>query len=205
MRKRAVDLWAIAAAAGILALAAAMLLIPNSAIGPNARLAGWVLLGAGALEIAGAAVRRGQLVRRIELLLGCVTLGAAVLILVRPQAYPVIYVAITCLLVRGVGAVVAAALSARAVRLWVMGRGVTDLALGAILLAGAPLAAVISIISGNRWPDRSGAILTNFIGLSMVATGLSLLGLALTHARFIAPRKEGEADRAQAQSGSPPR
>ena len=67
-------------------------------------------------------------------------------------------------------------------RLWVLARGLVDLLLGGMLLAGAPLAAVISIISGNRWPDRAGAVLTNFVAISMLATGLSLLGLAL-HAR----------------------
>jgi uncharacterized membrane protein HdeD (DUF308 family) len=181
-----VNLWVVATAAGIVALGLTMLFIPNSEIGANARIAGWVLLGAGALEVAGAAARRRLLVRKIELMLGGVTVGAALLILMRPEAFPLIYVAITCLLVRGVGAVVAAALSRAGVRLWVLGRGAVDLALGLILLAGAPLSAVISIISGNRWPDRSGAVLTNFVALSMLATGLSLLGLALMRRRAAA-------------------
>lgn len=168
-----------ACAAGIVALGLVLLFLPGSAIGPNARVTGWVLLGAGALELIGAMTRRRTAVRRIELLLGAVTIGAAALILVHPQAYPLLFVAITCLLLRGVGAVVAAFMSAGEVRFWVLGRGFVDLVLGGILLAGAPLAAVVSIISGNRWPDRSGAVLTNFVALSMLVTGLSLLGLAL--------------------------
>ena len=179
MVPRHANLWVLAAGAGILGLGLVLLFLPGSAIGPNARITGWLLLGAGALEIAAAAARRRPGVRRIELLLGCVTIGAAALILVRPEAYPLLFVAITCLLVRGVGAVAAGAMTSGEVRFWVVGRGMIDIVLGAVLVAGAPLAAVISIVSGNRWPDRSGAVLTNFVALSMLVTGISLVGLAL--------------------------
>jgi uncharacterized membrane protein HdeD (DUF308 family) len=185
---RHANAWVIASAAGIVLLAIGMLLLPNSSIGPNARLSGWVLLGAGILELAGALARRRPPVRKIELVLGLVTIGAAGLILVRPEAYPLLFVAITCLLLRGIGAVVAGFLSRGTIRMWVVGRGLFDLALGGVLLAASPLAAVVSIISGNRWPDRGGAVLTNFVALSMLVTGLSLLGLALTAGRGGKPR-----------------
>jgi uncharacterized membrane protein HdeD (DUF308 family) len=171
--------WVMGAAAGILVLGVVLLFLPQSSIGPNARITGWVLLGAGALELVAALARRRAAVRRIEFVLGAVTVGAALLILLRPEAFALIWVAITCLLLRAVGAVVAGVLSAGAVRIWVLARGLVDLALGGVLLAGAPLAAVVSIISGNRWPDRSGAVLTNFVAISILATGISLLGLAL--------------------------
>jgi hypothetical protein len=129
-------------------------------------------------------------VKRIELLLGAVTIGAALLILVRPEAFPLLFVAIACLLLRGVGAVAAGLMAPRSVRAWVVGRGLFDLGLGAILIAGAPLAAIISIISGNRWPDRAGAVLTNFVALSMIVAGLSLLGLALSAGRRGAPEPD---------------
>lgn len=189
MVMRHANLWVIASAAGIVALAVAMLLLPNSAIGPNARLGGWVLFGAGVLEIMGGLARRRPPVRKVELLLGGVTIAAALLILVRPQAYPLLFVAITCLLLRGVGAVAVGFMSSGAIRAWVVARGLFDVLLGAVLLAGAPLAAVVSIISGNRWPDRSGALLTNFVAVSMLVTGISLLGLALT-ARNKTPARE---------------
>jgi uncharacterized membrane protein HdeD (DUF308 family) len=176
---RNANLWVIASASGIVLLGIVLLLIPNSSIGPNARITGWLLLGAGALEVLGGLARRRPAVRRMEILLGSVAIGAALLILFRPGAYPLLFVAITCLLLRAVGAVVAAVMSPGEVRVWVLGRGLVDLALGGILLAGAPLAAVVSIISGNRWPDRSGAVLTNFVAISMLATGIALLGLAL--------------------------
>jgi CBS-domain-containing membrane protein len=112
-------------------------------------------------------------------LLGGVTVGAALLILVSPGAYPPLFIAITCLLARAAGAVVAAFLSGGEVRVWVLGRALVDLTLGGILLAAAPLAAIVSIISGNRWPDRAGAVLTNFVAVSMLATGIAMLGLAL--------------------------
>jgi len=194
MVPRHANLWVLAAGAGILGLGLVLLFLPGSAIGPNARITGWLLLGAGALEIAAAAARRRPGVRRIELLLGCVTIGAAALILVRPEAYPLLFVAITCLLVRGVGAVAAGAMTSGEVRFWVVGRGMIDIVLGAVLVAGAPLAAVISIVSGNRWPDRSGAVLTNFVALSMLVTGISLLGLALR-----ARRRAAEAAHRDAQ------
>ena len=180
---RHANLWVILSAGGIVLLGLVMLAIPSSDIGPNARGSGWVLLGAGVLELAGGLMRRRPPVRRIELLLGLVTIGAALLILLRPEAYPLLFIAMTCLLLRGVGAVAAGFMSTGLVRAWVVGRGLIDLALGAILVAGAPLAAIVSIISGNRWPDRAGAVLTNFVALSMLVTGLSLLGLALTAGR----------------------
>lgn len=179
MTLRNANHWVIASASGIILLAIVLLLIPNSSIGPNARITGWLLLAAGALEALGGLARRRPVVRRAEILLGLVAVGAALLILFRPDAYPLLFVAITCLLLRAVGAVVAAVLSPGEVRVWILGRGLVDLALGGILLAGAPLAAVVSIISGNRWPDRAGAVLTNFVAVSMLATGFALLGLAL--------------------------
>ena len=185
MALRSANAWVMAAAGGIVLLGLVLLAVPGSAIGPNAQITGWLLFAAGALELVAAMARRRPAVRRIELLLGCVTVGVALLIVVRPGAYPLLFIAIICLLVRAVGAVVAGVLSAGAVRLWVLARGLVDLALGGMLLAGAPLAAVISIISGNRWPDRAGAVLTNFVAISMIATGVSLLGLAL-HARRVA-------------------
>lgn len=183
MTLRHANLFVILAAGGIVLLGLAMLAIPSSAIGPNARMSGWVLFAAGGLELFAAVTRRRPPVKRIELLMGAVTIGAALLILVRPEAYPLLFVAITCLLLRGVGAVAAGLMAPRSVRAWVVGRGLFDLGLGAILIAGAPLAAIISIISGNRWPDRAGAVLTNFVALSMIVAGLSLLGLALAAGR----------------------
>jgi len=179
MTLRNANRWVMASATGIVILAIGLLLVPNSTIGPNAQLTGWVLLVAGALEMACSIARRRRAVRRIEVLLGAIAVGAALLILLWPGAYPLLFVAITCLLIRAAGAVVAAFLSSGEVRVWVLGRALVDLLLGGILLAGAPLAAIVSIISGNRWPDRSGAVLTNFVAISMLATGLAMLGLAL--------------------------
>lgn len=179
MTLRNANRWVMAAAAGIVLLAIGLLLVPNSSIGPNARLTGWVLLAAGGLEMLCSVARRRRAVRRIEILLGGVTIGAALLILVSPGAYPPLFIAITCLLARAAGAVVAAFLSGGEVRVWVLGRALVDLTLGGILLAAAPLAAIVSIISGNRWPDRAGAVLTNFVAVSMLATGIAMLGLAL--------------------------
>lgn len=179
MTLRNANRWVMASATGIVLLAIGLLLLPNSSIGPNARLTGWVLLAAGALEMLCSLARRRRAVRRIEILLGGVTVGAALLILVSPGAYPPLFIAITCLLARAAGAVVAAFLSGGEVRVWVLGRALVDLTLGGILLAAAPLAAIVSIISGNRWPDRAGAVLTNFVAVSMLATGIAMLGLAL--------------------------
>ncbi|HEX8654569.1 MAG TPA: hypothetical protein VF693_05030 [Allosphingosinicella sp.] len=179
MTLRNANRWVMVSATGIVLLAVGLLLVPNSSIGPNAQLTGWVLLAAGALEMACSIARRRRAVRRIEILLGAIAVAAALLILFWPGAYPLLFVAITCLLIRAAGAVVAAFLSSGEVRVWVLGRALVDLLLGGILLAGAPLAAIVSIISGNRWPDRSGAVLTNFVAISMLATGLAMLGLAL--------------------------
>jgi uncharacterized membrane protein HdeD (DUF308 family) len=184
MMLRNANLWVMASASGILLLGLVLLFIPMSEVGPNPRITGWLLLGAGLLELGGAASRRRPSVRRIEIVLGGVTIATALLILLRPEAFALLFVAIVCLLVRGIGAVAAAFLSSGQTRLWVLGRGLIDLALGGILIAGAPLSAIVSIVSGNSWPDRSGAVLTNFVAASMLVTAISLLGLALRAKRL---------------------
>jgi uncharacterized membrane protein HdeD (DUF308 family) len=136
MTLRNANRWVMASATGIVILASGLLLVPNSTIGPNAQLTGWVLLAAGALEMACSIARRRRAVRRIEVLLGAIAVGAALLILLWPGAYPLLFVAITCLLIRAAGAVVAAFLSSGEVRVWVLGRALVDLLLGGILLAG---------------------------------------------------------------------
>ncbi len=118
-------------------------------------------------------------IRRIELVLSCVTLGAVLLILLRPEAYPLMIITAMCLALRGVGASVAAFGADGAVGGWVLARGMADLVLTTILMVGAPAAAIISLISGVPWPPRGAAVLTNFVAVSVIATGISLLVPAL--------------------------
>ena len=121
------------------------------------------------------------------------TLGAALLVLLRPAAYPLLFVATICLAIRGVGALVAAGLAAPVVRLWMLARGAADLILAGMLMVGAPLAALISTISGVRWPEGAGLVLVNFVGLSVLVTGLALLGIGRSHRRSSEPAETGAA------------
>jgi uncharacterized membrane protein HdeD (DUF308 family) len=171
--------WSAISGAGITLIGIVLLLMPIQGRASAIPLAGTALLLAGLLELLTGLKGSRAPVRQISTVLAIVTLLGALLILVRPEAYPLTFVAIVCLAVRGVGAVVAAFFSSRLVRPWVLGRGVVDILLTAILIAGAPLAAVITVIAGSRWPKGGAEILTNFVAVSILATGLSLLGVAL--------------------------
>jgi len=169
--------WSAIAGAGIAAVGLVLLIAPVGEKG-GAAVAGFALLAAGLLEAMSGFKSSRRPVRRIELMLSLVTLGAALLVLLRPEAYPLLFVAITCLAARGVGAVVAASHSEGPTRLYVLARGIADLVLAAILVAGAPLASLITMVSARSWPPDGAAVLANFVALSMMATGLSLLGVS---------------------------
>lgn len=165
------------AAAGIVALGLVVLFLPYSSFGTSARGVGWAVLAAALLELAIALATRREVLSQVSVALGLVTAATALLILFRPGAYPPVFVAMACLLVRGVGAAVAAFLARR---IWVALRAAVDLVLASLLIAGAPVAAVISVITASRWPDHGSAVLTNFVAVSMVATGLSLVAFVLS-------------------------
>jgi uncharacterized membrane protein HdeD (DUF308 family) len=181
--------WSAIAGAGITLVGIALLLIPVGGRDTAVPITGWALVAAGLLEFASGLKSSRAPVRRIELLMAGVTLGAALLVLLRPAAYPLVFVAITCLAIRGVGAVAAAFFSSTAVRWWVLARGAFDILLAAVLTTGAPLSAVISTISGAKWPRGGAEVLTNFVAVSILAAGLSLLAIALT-----GHKARGEAD-----------
>lgn len=175
--------WAWAAAGGgmILVLGLVLVFLPVTSRSTFAQTTGWFLIVASMLELAVgmkiAPAREG----RIVITLSLVTLAAALLVLLRPGAYPLIFVAILCLAIRGVGALVAAASGEGRLQFWVLARGLIDLLLGGILVSGAPLIAVISVLSGKTWPPNSAATLGNFVAMSMISAGICLLGMAWSH------------------------
>lgn len=172
--------WSTGAGVGISLLGAILLLNPVGERDTAALITGGVVLAAAALEFL-VGLRSGRApIRRIELIMSVVTLGSALLILLRPGAYPLIVVATLCLVLRGMGAVAAAAVADGRARFWVLGRGVVDLGLALVLVAGVPLMAVISVISGVPWPPRGADVLANFVALSVLITGLSLIGVGFT-------------------------
>ena len=177
--------WAWAAAGGglILLLGLVLVLLPVTSRNTFAQTTGWFLVVASMLELAVglkiAPAREGRIVVTLSL----VTLAAALLVLLRPDAYPLIFVAMICLAIRGVGALVAAASGAGRLQLWVLARGLVDLVLGGMLISGAPLTAVISVLSGKTWPPSGTAILGNFVAISMISAGICLLGMAWSHRR----------------------
>ena len=163
----------------IVLLGTALALMPVSGREASIPWTVCILLGAALLELFVGLTSSRSWVRRVEILLSCVTVGAVLLILLRPQAYPLVVIAAICLAVRGVGASVAAFEPGGVVRGSVLLRGLVDLTLTTILMVGAPVAAAISMISGAPWPPVGAAVLTNFLAVSTIATGLSLLGSSL--------------------------
>jgi len=170
--------WTTRCGAAIVLLGTVLILMPVGGREASVQVTGWILLVAALLELVVGLKSLCPSVRKIETLLSVVTLGAVLLILLGPAAYPLMIIAAICLAVRGVGASVAAFDASGAVRGWVLARGLTDLILATILMVGAPAAAIISVISGVPWPPRGAAVLANFVAVSMIASGLSLLGLA---------------------------
>lgn len=176
-------LWSASTGAAIAVIGLILLVLPVADRAAAVRLAGYSLLAAALVEaVAGVKSSRAP-VRQIELLMSAVTFGAGLFVLLRPSTFPLVFLAMLCLTIRGVGALVAGARSIAGIRGWVMARGAADILLAATLMAGAPLAAVISILSGRRWPPGGGAILMNFVAISLLLTGLSLVAVGLTHRR----------------------
>jgi uncharacterized membrane protein HdeD (DUF308 family) len=174
--------WVLATVGGglILLLGAILLILPVGSRASFAQTAGWLLMAAGAIELFVGIKSGASIDGRITTLLSGVTLAAALVVLFRPDAYPLIFIAILCLAVRGIGALIAAFIGRDGVQPWVLARGVVDSALAVILIGGAPLSAVISVLSGRRWPPSGHALLGNFIAWSMVAAGICLIGVALS-------------------------
>jgi hypothetical protein len=188
--------WSLILGALMALLGFALLVLPVG--GPEGvQLTGYILMAAAVLEAA-AGLKSSRNVRVIELLLSAVAFGAAMFILLRPSLYPLTFVAILCLAVRGVGAVIAGAFSGGSVGRWVIARGAFDLALMVILLVGAPFSAAVSVISGvaltgERWPANGDIILVNFVAASIFVTGLCLVSIGLTRSRQagdLAPTRE---------------
>jgi hypothetical protein len=170
--------WSMPVGTGIALLGAVLLIIPVSGRQAVVMTGAFVLVAA-AMELVLSLRANDPSVRRIELALSAIAFLSALLILANPIAFRLLFVAIFCLGLRGLGAIAAAFLSAGAVRLWILAQGLVDMLLAAILIAGAPVAAVISIIAGGRWPPGSAAILANFIALSLLAAGVSLIGVGI--------------------------
>jgi uncharacterized membrane protein HdeD (DUF308 family) len=176
-------LWAAAGGVVILLLGLLLLFLPVTGRSAFARTTGWFLVGAGMVELAVGLRGTPSIEGRIVTLLSAFTLAAALLVLLRPGAYPLMFVATLCLAIRGVGAIAAAVVGGGGPQLWVLARGLVDLLLGAILMIGAPVVAVITVLAGTRWPPSGTAVLGNFIAISMIAAGMCLAGLAWTHRR----------------------
>jgi len=176
-------LWAAAGGAFILLLGLLLVSLPVTSRSAFAQTTGWFLVAAGIAELAVGFRSTPSAEGRIMILLSGVTLAAALLVLLRPGAYPLMFVATLCLAIRGVGAIAAAVAGRGGPQLWVLARGLVDLLLGAILMVGAPVIAVITVLAGTRWPPSGTAVLGNFIAVSMIAAGLCLLGLAWSRRR----------------------
>lgn len=177
--------WVLATVGGgqIVLLGVVLLLLPVGSRAGFAQTTGWLLMAAGAIELFVGIRSAPSAEGRITTLLSAVTLAAAFLILFAPNAYPPIFIAILCLAVRGIGASIAAFIGKEGLQPWVLARGAVDSGLAMILIAGAPLSAIISVLSGRKWPPSGHAILGNFIAWSMVAAGICLIGLAISKRR----------------------
>jgi uncharacterized membrane protein HdeD (DUF308 family) len=170
----------VAAAAGVLIILLALgaLLLPLEHGFPRRLVVGWLLIPAGAFELAAALVRRGH--RPSAAVAAVATLLAGLRLVVDPHAgfFPVLNLVILWLVVRSVALLFSTYCTRSPLASWTGFAAATDLLLAVLLLAGAPIALLVVSLFG---PTPS--IVATFawvFGLSFVATGAMLLAVSAT-------------------------
>jgi uncharacterized membrane protein HdeD (DUF308 family) len=150
-------------------------LLPMVQPGRGSTVVGWLLLMAGTFEITAAAVRGFHEVRRARIAAGCITGLAGLLFILNPilGLFPLLYIVIAWLFLRGVILLTAAYRSSRMFTMWIAISGLADLLLAIILIVGLPLAALIHGLFGPT-PE----IVAHFAWIfaaSFLVTGVSLI------------------------------
>ena len=168
----------ISATAGVLImlLAAGALLLPLQRELPGRLVVGWLLIAAGAIELASAYVRRRH--RRSGALAAMATLLAGIRLAADPGANfsAVMNMVILWLVVRGAALLFSAARTQRPLGSWIALAAATDLLLALALLAGLPVALLVYGLFGET--PQIVATFAWVFGASFIATGALLLAFA---------------------------
>jgi uncharacterized membrane protein HdeD (DUF308 family) len=137
---------------------------------------GWLLLGAGAIELIAASARRIH--RPSASIAGVATVLAGLRLVLDPHAgfFPVLNLVILWLIVRAAALAFAASRCRGSLQNWFLVAAATDFLLAVLLLSGMPIALVVWGLFG-----RTSEIVATFawvLAISFVATGATLIAVA---------------------------
>jgi uncharacterized membrane protein HdeD (DUF308 family) len=176
MSDRRYKLAATLAGVLIMLLAAGALLLPLQQQLPGRLVVGWLLIAAGAIELAAVTARRRHI--KTAAVAAVATLVAGIRLAVDPGAnlFAVMNVVILWLVVRGAALLYSAARTRPPLGTWIGLAAATDLLLALGLLAGLPVALLVYGLFGP-----TPLIVAQFawvFGASFIATGALLLAIA---------------------------
>lgn len=160
----------------IMLLAVGALLLPLQPAVPGRLVVGWLLIAAGAIELATSFVRRRH--RKSVALAAAATLLVGIRLAADPSAdfFAMLNMVILWLVVRGAALLFSAARTDRPLKNWISLAAATDLLLALGLLAGLPVALLVYGLFGPT--PQIVATFAWVFGASFVATGALLLAIA---------------------------
>ena len=163
-------------AIGLLGALAAILPSFNDTAGGT--VIGWLLLAAGIAVLSAGLVRRTTATGKAGIGAGSVTAAAGILFILLPQSsvFPVSYVVMVWLLLRGTIMLLGSWHADLRFRPWLFASGAADLGLVVIILSGLPVATLVSALFG---PTKE--VVASFaliFAASFLVTGLSLIAMA---------------------------
>jgi uncharacterized membrane protein HdeD (DUF308 family) len=158
----------------LLAFGAALLPLDHDVQGRL--VVGWLLVAAGAIELAAAFARRAH--RLTASIAGAATVLAGLRLVLDPHAgfFPVLNLVILWSIVRAGALALAASRSRGSLQNWFILAAATDFLLAVLLLSGMPIALVVWGLFG-----RTSEIIATFawvLAASFVATGAMLIAVA---------------------------
>jgi uncharacterized membrane protein HdeD (DUF308 family) len=182
--------WAFASGAVTLLLGLVMAAFPVINRGGFALGVGWILLISGLTELA--ADLRGRRLPEAQtlLFLPIITICAGVALILNPflDFFTLFHLVTLSLAARGIGAMIAASRAGAARKGWILARGVVEILLAVILIAAAPIAAMVALLFGAGWSWAGAETLGLFLGVALLVAGFSSMGLAVVQRRSLAGR-----------------
>lgn len=159
-------------------VAAAAAVLPFVRLMPGAAVVGWLLLIAGAIELAAARASHIKGLEGAWRTAGAITILAGLLFVLNPlsKLVPLSYIVMAWLFVRS-AVLLGAAIRTRASRkIWIMFSGTADLLLALMLLVGLPIATLVSGLFGATVELVAGFALV--LAASFAVTGAAFFGTA---------------------------
>jgi uncharacterized membrane protein HdeD (DUF308 family) len=165
----------------ILLLAFGSALLPLAKHIPARLVIGWLLLGAGVIELIAALTRRMH--RTAASIAAGATILAGIRLVADPNAgfFPVLNLVILWLVVRAAALIFSASRSQGPLGTWIRLAAATDFLLAVVLLAGLPIAVIVVGLFGPT--SEVTATFAWVFAASFVATGCLLMAAAPLEAR----------------------